>query len=114
MFGCSGSLPGLNKALGGSDFLQIPQGGLGRIRQLLSGGSVKFEKGPAKVGEDVNYFGPGGGRRPNLQHVLQCCCLGNNIVQIRDLSDYPPDRADHFRIPPQDGLSFVVDATTAR
>ena len=54
------------------------------------------------MGEDVKDFGPGGGRRPGLQHGLQVSHTGNPIVWFRELDYDPPDQTDpqgfHHRV----------------
>ena len=58
-----GSSPlGLWTSIGGGVFIQIHQGGIDHIRQLLVGGSLQLDKGPAEVGYGVQYSGLVGGR----------------------------------------------------
>ena len=67
-----------------------------------------------EVGQDVPFFGPGGGRRPDLRHALQGGFLGNPLAWIGDLGDDPLGRAYPQRIPPQGVLPFGGDATATR
>ena len=66
------------------------------------------------MGEDVKAFGTGGGRRPDLRHILQRGFPGNPLVCIRDLGDEPLDQSDPQSIPPQVGPTFGGDVTAAR
>ena len=52
-----------------------------------------------EVEYDVHDFGPGGGRFPDLWHVLQCGHAGKSPDQIRELGGDPPGWAYPWRIP---------------
>ena len=66
------------------------------------------------MGEVFRYCGPGGVRCLYIWHILQSGCLGNPLVWIRYLGDYPQYRTDPHRFPPQDGLPLYGYLTTAQ
>ena len=43
----------------------------------MTDGRLKIEEGPKEVGLDVQDFGPGGGRSPDLWNFLQSGCAGD-------------------------------------
>ena len=65
------------------------------------------------MGTFIQILGAGRGRPPDLRHFLQFISSGDSIFWIGDLVDYPQDREDPWRIPPQGGPPSGGNATNA-
>ena len=58
------------------------------------------------MGVIIQDFGAGGGRRWDLQNILQGGNSDDPVVWIGDLGDDPRDQVEPQRIPPQGGPPF--------